>query len=78
MQCGAAVFTSLDPAITETAGGAAVQIDARDGRAWTEALTNAAEQPNWIAELRRKSLARAAQFSWWRTAALTHAVYLNA
>ncbi len=78
MQCGAAVFTSLDPAISETAGGAAVQTDARDGRAWAEALTAAVEQPDWIAGLREKSIARAREFSWARTAALTHEVYVAA
>ena len=78
MQCGAAVFTSLDPAITDTAGGAAAQISASDGRAWAEVLTAAAEQPDWIGGLRRKSLVRAGDFSWARTASLTHAVYQNA
>ncbi|MDQ6758314.1 MAG: glycosyltransferase family 4 protein [Acidobacteriota bacterium] len=78
MQCGAAVFTSLDPAISETAGGAAVQMHATDATAWAEALTAAVEQPHWIASLREKSLARARDFSWARTAALTHEVYLEA
>lgn len=78
MQCGAAVFTSLDAAISETAGGAAVQIDAKDGRAWAQALGAAAAQPAWIAELRQKSIKRAAQFSWARTATLTHQVYVKA
>ena len=78
MQCGAAVFTSLDPAISETAGGAAMQMDADNGRVWAEALTAAVEQPDWLAGLRRKSIARAREFSWARTAALTHEVYLKA
>src|SRR5207302_4516118 len=64
MQCGAAVFTSLDPAISETAGGAAVQIDPADKKAWVDALANAVDRPEWIEELRRKSIERAAQFSW--------------
>ena len=78
MQCGAAVFTSLDPAISETAGGAAVQIDAKDGRGWAEALAAAVEKPDSIAGLRQKSIARAGEFSWARTAARTHAVYMRA
>lgn len=78
MQCGAAVFTSLDPAISETAGGAALQIDAKDGRGWAEALIAAVEQPDWIASLRQRSIARAGEFSWARTAARTHAVYMRA
>jgi glycosyltransferase involved in cell wall biosynthesis len=75
MQCGAAVFTSLDPAITETAGDAAVQLDAADPKAWIDALSAAVEQPAWLEELRRKSIQRAAAFSWARTAARTHEVY---
>jgi glycosyltransferase involved in cell wall biosynthesis len=75
MQCGAAVFTSFDPAITETAGAAAYQLDAVDTQAWVDALSAAVEQPAWMAELRGKSIERAAQFSWARTAALTHEVY---
>ncbi|MGI8745998.1 MAG: glycosyltransferase family 4 protein [Bryobacteraceae bacterium] len=78
MQCGAAVFTSLDPAISETAGGAAIQLDASDRKAWVDALTAAVEHPEWLAGLRQKSLERASQFSWGRTAALTHDVYVEA
>ncbi|MEK7407771.1 MAG: glycosyltransferase family 1 protein [Acidobacteriota bacterium] len=74
MQCGAAVITSRDPAITEVAAGAAVQLDARDTRAWVEALT-AATNPEWAAAWRARSLARARQFSWSRTARLTREVY---
>lgn len=78
MQCGAAVFTSFDPAISETAGGAAVQIDGADMRAWVEALSSAVERPGWMHELRAKSVQRAAQFSWARTAAQTREVYAEA
>ena len=78
MQCGAAVFTSLDPAISETAGGAAMQMDANNGRVWVEAMTAAVEQPDWINGLRQKSIERAREFSWARTAALTHQVYIEA
>lgn len=78
MQCGAAVFTSLDPAITETAGGAAIQLDAADREAWVRALTRAMLEPDWVAGLRHQSLRRASQFSWARTAALTHQVYEEA
>ncbi len=74
MQCGAAVITSRDPAITEVAAGAAVQLDARDTRAWVEALA-AATNPEWAAAWRARSLARARQFSWSRTARLTREVY---
>jgi glycosyltransferase involved in cell wall biosynthesis len=79
MQCGAAVIASRDAAISETAGGAALQLDIEDVRAWREALTAAAAgAPDWIAELREKGLKRAAEFSWRRTASRTREVYLEA
>ena len=78
MQCGAAVFTSLDPAITETAGGAAVQLDVRDPKAWADALIRAIELPEWIAGIKEKSLERAADFSWEKTAVRTRDVYEEA
>src|SRR6202011_396384 len=74
MQCGAAVITSRDAAISETAGGAALQLDIDDPKAWTEALSAAAAEPPWLIELRRKGLIRAAEFSWERTASLTREV----
>jgi glycosyltransferase involved in cell wall biosynthesis len=78
MQCGAAVIASRDPAISEVAAGAAVQVDARDARGWTEALVAAATRPEWIAALRAKSLERSRDFSWERTARLTREVYQEA
>lgn len=78
MQCGAAVFTSRDTAITEVVSDAAIQIDATDIEGWAEALENALLRPDWVAALRVKSLARAREFSWVRTARLTHAVYQEA
>lgn len=78
MQCGAAVITSRDAAITETAGGAALQLDAGDERGWVEALSAAAGEPEWLLELRRKGLRRAGEFTWRRTAVLTHEVYVEA
>jgi glycosyltransferase involved in cell wall biosynthesis len=78
MQCGAAVFASRDAAITEVSGGAAVQLDARDTRAWTEALAAACKRPEWLQELRARSLCRAREFSWRATARRTREVYEEA
>jgi glycosyltransferase involved in cell wall biosynthesis len=75
MQCGAAVITSRDPAVAEVAGDAAVRLDARDVRAWAEAMAFAVENPEWLADLRAKSLERARGFSWRNTARLTRDVY---
>ena len=78
MQCGAAVFASRDPALAEVCGEAALRIDARDTVAWAEALAAAFERPEWLRELRARSLARARCFSWRATARRTGEVYREA
>lgn len=78
MQCGAAAITSRDPAVTEVAGGAAVQVDVDHGRGWIEAMVAAATQPDWRETLRTRSLARAKAFSWQETARKTREVYAEA
>ena len=78
MQCGAAVFTSRDLAITEVCGEAALRIDALDAAAWAEALKAACECPEWLEELRARSLVRARDFSWRATARRTREVYQEA
>ncbi len=78
MQCGAAVFTSRDPAIAEVCGEAALRLDARDDAAWAEALKAACERPEWIEDLRARSLSRAQNFSWRATARRTREVYEEA
>ena len=54
MQCGACVITSTDPALAEVAGEAAVRLDPRDGRAWTEALAACASGADWLAAAPRE------------------------
>jgi glycosyltransferase involved in cell wall biosynthesis len=78
MQCGAAVITSQDQAIREVAGGAAVQVDVRDEKAWVEAMSAALTRPERLAIWRESSLQRAKAFSWARTARLTREVYAEA
>ncbi len=78
MQCGAPVIASRDPAIAEVAGDAAILLDARDVRAWIEALTVAAAHPERLAPWRERGLRRARQFSWERTARLTREAYEEA
>jgi glycosyltransferase involved in cell wall biosynthesis len=75
MQCGAAVIASRDPAIAEVAGEAAILVDAKDRRAWVEALSGLFEQPDGLRTLREKARARAGEFSWDKTARLTREVY---
>ena len=78
MQCGAAVIASRDPAICEVAGDGAILLDARDRRAWVETLRAVLSQPQKLEELRGKAVARAAQFTWTKTAKLTREVYEQA
>jgi alpha-1,3-rhamnosyl/mannosyltransferase len=78
MQCGAAVIVSQDPAILETSGGAAASCDVRDMKVWIDVLTAAVENPAWVAGLREKSLRRATDFSWAKTAEQTREVYEEA
>ncbi|HYL75864.1 MAG TPA: glycosyltransferase family 1 protein [Bryobacteraceae bacterium] len=75
MQCGAAVIASSDPAIAEVAADAALLLDVRDPAAWVEALLGLLSQPDRVPPMREKSLARASEFSWTKTAKLTREVY---
>ncbi len=78
MQCGAAVIASRDAAIVEVAGDAAILVDAGDRRAWLETLRGVVAEPERLSDLRQRALARAAEFSWTRTARLTREVYAQA
>jgi glycosyltransferase involved in cell wall biosynthesis len=78
MQCGAAVIASRDRAIEEVAGDAAMLLDLSNRQAWVQALTALVEQPDQVRALREKALARAAEFSWTKTAQLTREVYGHA
>ena len=78
MQCGALVIASRDPAISEVAGDGAILLDVRDPRAWVQALESAIAQPENMRQQRERALARAAQFSWTKTAQLTRSVYNQA
>ena len=78
MQCGALVITSRDPAILEVSGDAVLHVDAEDAAALAETMREVAAFPEKFAEIRGKALARAAQFSWQKTARLTRQVYEDA
>lgn len=75
MQCGVPVVTSTDESVVEVAGGAAVHCEARSMAEWVAALTELVERPERRAALRAAGLARAATFSWDRTARETLEVY---
>jgi glycosyltransferase involved in cell wall biosynthesis len=76
MQCGACVLISKDSALREVAGEAGVALDG--AQAWVEAMCAAVSNPEWRSQQRGKSLARACEFSWARTAQLTYDVYQEA
>jgi glycosyltransferase involved in cell wall biosynthesis len=74
MQCGACVIASH--AVAEAGGDAAVYADTVEEIA--AAMRSAISRPEWLSEFRARSLARAALFSWDRTAGATHEVYVEA
>jgi glycosyltransferase involved in cell wall biosynthesis len=74
MQCGACVIASR--AVEETAGGAAIY--AGDARELAQAMRVLCQNPERVAELRAKSLARAREFTWECTARATYEVYREA
>jgi glycosyltransferase involved in cell wall biosynthesis len=74
MQCGACVIAS--PAVKEAGGDAAIY--ASSPAELAAAMRRAATQPEWLAKRRAVSLARAAEFTWDRTARLTYDIYLEA
>jgi glycosyltransferase involved in cell wall biosynthesis len=74
MQCGACVIASH--AVAEAAGDAAVYADTEQELA--QAMLAAARDAPWTALRRERSLGRAREFSWDRTARLTYGVYREA
>lgn len=75
MACGAAVVASRRASIPEVAGDAAVLVDPASTRSLAAALRRVDADAALRQALRRRALARAATFSWTRTAASTLAVY---
>jgi glycosyltransferase involved in cell wall biosynthesis len=78
MQCGAVVIASSDPSIQEVACDAAILIGVQNRNRWRETLRTAISQPEQLRDLRERAVARAAQFSWTKTAKLTKVVYEQA
>lgn len=76
MQCGACVITSRDPAISEVAGGAAIQAGSHDEL--VRAMLDIVAHPEAAKLWRERGLRRATDFSWRRSARLTHEVYEQA
>jgi glycosyltransferase involved in cell wall biosynthesis len=75
MACGAPVVASNASSLPEVAGDAAILVDPTDVEQIAAAMWLVLSQPALAAALRDRGLARAAQFSWDRTARETVAVY---
>jgi glycosyltransferase involved in cell wall biosynthesis len=76
MQCGACVITSRDAAIQEVAAGAA--LEAGSHTELVRAMLDIAANPETAEMWRERGLRRALNFSWRRTAQLTHEIYEQA
>jgi len=75
MASGCPVVTSTNSSMPEIAGDAAILVDAGSVPAIAEGIRAVATDEKLAAELRRKGLERARQFSWRETAARTAEVY---
>jgi glycosyltransferase involved in cell wall biosynthesis len=75
MACGAPVVASSASSIPEVVGDAALLVDPGDVRGWYQALAAILGSHERAAQLRASSLARAAGFTWQRTAMQTSEVY---
>jgi glycosyltransferase involved in cell wall biosynthesis len=75
MACGAPVLASGASALPEVGGDAAVYVDPGDQSGWSAAMLELLRDPERRARMTEAGLARAAGFSWERTAEATWAVY---
>ena len=75
MACGAPVICSNTSSLPEVAGDAALTVNPRDATGIANAITRVLDDAGLRDGLCAKSLARAAQFSWARTACATMQVY---
>jgi len=78
MQCGTPVITSNTSSLPEVVGEAGIMVDPRDADALSAAMLRLYRDGALRAELARRSLERAARFSWERTAEQTVAAYHSA
>lgn len=75
MACGAPVVTSNCSSLPEVAGAAALLVDPSDPEAIGEAIARVVGDATTREDLRARSLARAKEFSWTRTAEQTFDLY---
>jgi glycosyltransferase involved in cell wall biosynthesis len=75
MACGTPVIASRAASIPEVVGDAAILVDPDDERGWSDAILRVVCDGRLRAALRAAGLARAARFTWERTAQMTAHVY---
>ena len=75
MQCGAPVITTNVSSLPEVAGDAGILISPDDVAGLTREMRSVLSEPERRADLSGRSLARAALFSWRKTAEMTAEVY---
>jgi glycosyltransferase involved in cell wall biosynthesis len=75
MACGIPVLCSNNSSLPEVAGDAAVLVDPRNVKQWSDELTRMLDDAQLRQELSERGRARALTFSWDRTASETVAIY---
>jgi glycosyltransferase involved in cell wall biosynthesis len=78
MSCGAPVICSNRTSLPEVVGDAAISFDPDNMREMVQAMHSVLSQNELQADLRARSLQRAAQFNWRKTATETVAAYEEA
>ena len=78
MACGTPVIASTAASIPEVLGDAGMLLDPDDRHGWATAITNVLDQGPLRERMRAAGLARAREFTWARTAAITLDVYRQA
>jgi glycosyltransferase involved in cell wall biosynthesis len=77
MACGTPVVTSNVSSLPEVAGGAALLVDPHDAASIAAGLQRAVTDSALRAELTAKGCARARQFSWQKSVASVHRIYME-
>jgi glycosyltransferase involved in cell wall biosynthesis len=75
LACGGAVIASTATAVAEVLGPCGIRIDPADESGWRDAMTRAITESDWLSEIRKGAIERAAQFTWAGCARDTLAAY---
>lgn len=75
LACGAAVVSSSTSSLPEVVGDAGLLVTPTDHAALADALDRVLSDPSLRDDLRQRGIARAAAFTWQRTAEITASVY---